>query len=43
LATYLAIARRGGFAAFRHSLYNLRYGLARELLGTLQADLRVQL
>jgi len=33
LATYLAIARRGGFTAFRHSLYNLRYGLAQELLG----------
>lgn len=32
LATYLAIARRGGFTAFRHSLYNLRYGLAQELL-----------
>lgn len=32
LATYLAIARRGGFSAFRHSLYNLRYGLAQELL-----------
>lgn len=37
LATYLAIARRGGFTAFRHSLYNLRYGLARELLGPTQS------
>ncbi len=35
LATYLAIARRGGFTAFRHSLYNLRYGLALELLDNL--------
>lgn len=35
LATYLAIARRGGFTAFRHSLYNLRYGLAHELLANL--------
>ncbi|MBX3750375.1 MAG: phosphatase [Opitutaceae bacterium] len=34
LATYLAIARRGGFTAFRHSLYNLRYGIAQELLAS---------
>lgn len=32
LATYLAIAHRGGFTAFCHSLYNLRYGIAQELL-----------
>ena len=32
LATYLTIARHGGFTAFRHSLYNLRYGIAQELL-----------
>lgn len=33
LATYLAIARRGSFTVLRHSLYNLRYGIAQELLG----------
>lgn len=35
LATYLAIAQRGRFTAYRHSLYNLRYGLAQELLAKL--------
>ncbi len=35
LATYLAIAQRGHFPAFRHSLYNLRYGLAQEQLAKL--------
>jgi exopolyphosphatase/guanosine-5'-triphosphate,3'-diphosphate pyrophosphatase len=33
LATLLAVAEAGGFAAFLHSLYNLRYGLAAEVLG----------
>jgi len=33
LATLIAVAERGHFAAFRHSLYNLRFGLAREALG----------
>ncbi len=32
LATLVAIADAGGFATYRHSLYNLRYGLADELL-----------
>jgi exopolyphosphatase/guanosine-5'-triphosphate,3'-diphosphate pyrophosphatase len=32
LATYLAVARLGHFDSYRHSLYNLRYGLAREAL-----------
>ncbi|MBK8859176.1 MAG: phosphatase [Opitutaceae bacterium] len=32
LATYLAIAQLGHFESYRHSLYNLRYGLAREML-----------
>lgn len=35
LATILAIAEAGGFTKFRHSFYNLRYGLAAELLQTL--------
>ncbi len=35
LATTLAIAEAGGFAAFHHSLRNLRYGLAAELLAAL--------
>lgn len=33
LATLVAVAEAGGFDAFRHSLYNLRYGLAAEALG----------
>ena len=33
LATLIAVAERGRFSAFRHSLYNLRFGLAREALG----------
>lgn len=32
LATFLAVAAAGGFAAFQHSLHNLRFGLAAELL-----------
>ena len=32
LATLIAVAGLGKFPAFRHSLYNLRYGLAREAL-----------
>jgi exopolyphosphatase/guanosine-5'-triphosphate,3'-diphosphate pyrophosphatase len=32
LATYLAVAQLGCFDSYRHSLYNLRYGLAREML-----------
>lgn len=35
LATILAVADAGGFSEFRHSFYNLRYGLAAELLQTL--------
>jgi exopolyphosphatase / guanosine-5'-triphosphate,3'-diphosphate pyrophosphatase len=33
LATVIALAEIGGFAAYRNSLYNLRYGLADEALG----------
>lgn len=33
LATLLAVAELGGFDEFRHSFYNLRWGLAAELLG----------
>lgn len=33
LATFLAVADLGGFAAFHNSLYNLRYGLADQALG----------
>jgi exopolyphosphatase/guanosine-5'-triphosphate,3'-diphosphate pyrophosphatase len=33
LATLIAVAELGGFAAYRHSLYNLRWGLAAEELG----------
>jgi exopolyphosphatase / guanosine-5'-triphosphate,3'-diphosphate pyrophosphatase len=33
LATVVALAEAGGFTAFRNSLYNLRYGVAAELLG----------
>ena len=32
LATLIAVAEVGGFTEFRHSLYNLRYGLAARLL-----------
>jgi exopolyphosphatase/guanosine-5'-triphosphate,3'-diphosphate pyrophosphatase len=32
LATIIAVAEIGHLAAFRHSLYNLRYGVADELL-----------
>lgn len=32
LATLVAVAERGGFPGFHHSLYNLRFGLAAELL-----------
>lgn len=32
LATLIAIAECGGFTAYRHSFYNLRYGLAAETL-----------
>lgn len=32
LATILAVAEAGGFTEFRHSFYNLRYGLAAKLL-----------
>ncbi|HTO02153.1 MAG TPA: phosphatase [Opitutus sp.] len=32
LATLIAIAEFGGFTAYRHSFYNLRYGLAAETL-----------
>jgi len=34
LATILAVAEVGDFAKFHHSFYNLRYGLAAELLKT---------
>ena len=34
LATILAVASAGGFTTFRHSVYNLRFGLAAELLET---------
>lgn len=33
LATILAVAEAGGIREFHHSVYNLRYGLAAELLG----------
>ena len=32
LTTMIAIAELGGFSAFRHSLFNLRWGLAAEML-----------
>jgi len=32
LATLIAVAEAGGFDSFRHSLYNLRFGLAAEAL-----------
>lgn len=32
LTTFIAVAELGGFAEFRHSVYNLRYGLAAGLL-----------
>jgi exopolyphosphatase/guanosine-5'-triphosphate,3'-diphosphate pyrophosphatase len=34
LATLLAVAEMGGFTSFRHSLRNLRWGLAAELLSS---------
>ena len=34
LATFIVIASLSGFAGFRHSLYNLRYGLADEALSS---------
>jgi exopolyphosphatase/guanosine-5'-triphosphate,3'-diphosphate pyrophosphatase len=39
LATVLAVAETGGISAFRHSLFNLRYGLAAELLAAPPANL----
>ncbi len=33
LATFLALAEAGGFTGFRHSFYNLRWGLVAEMLG----------
>ncbi len=33
LVTLVALADAGGFAAYRHSFYNLRFGLAAEALG----------
>lgn len=35
LATLIAVAEAGAFAAYRHSFYNLRYGLASEALRSL--------
>jgi len=35
LATLIAVAERGKLAAYRHSFYNLRYGLAAEALETM--------
>lgn len=35
LATLIAIADRGRFTSFRHSLFNLRYGLAAETLASM--------
>jgi exopolyphosphatase/guanosine-5'-triphosphate,3'-diphosphate pyrophosphatase len=32
LATLIAVAAYGGFAAFHNSVYNLRYGLAADAL-----------
>jgi exopolyphosphatase/guanosine-5'-triphosphate,3'-diphosphate pyrophosphatase len=32
LATLVAVAEAGGFSAYRHSMYNLRFGLAMECL-----------
>ncbi len=34
LATIITVAELGGFAAYHHSLYNLRYGLAADALTT---------
>ena len=34
LATFIAVAEVGGFTAFRNSVFNLRYGLAREALAS---------
>ncbi|MEO5960532.1 MAG: phosphatase [Opitutaceae bacterium] len=38
LATFIALAEIGGIAAFRNSLFNLRYGLAAELLAAASAQ-----
>ena len=35
LATLIAVADRGRFTSFRHSLFNLRYGLAAEALSAM--------
>ena len=35
LATLIAIAERGRFTSFRHSFFNLRYGLAAEALAAM--------
>ena len=35
LATLIALAEQGGFPAYQHSFYNLRYGLAAEVLDPL--------
>ncbi|MEO6004800.1 MAG: phosphatase [Opitutus sp.] len=35
LATLIAVAEQGGFPAYQHSFYNLRYGLAAEVFDTL--------
>ena len=35
LATLIAVADRGGFTSFRHSLYNLRFGLMAEALAAM--------
>jgi exopolyphosphatase/guanosine-5'-triphosphate,3'-diphosphate pyrophosphatase len=32
LATLVAVAEVGGFDAYHHSVYNLRYGIAAEML-----------
>ena len=34
LATLIAVAEVGSFSAYHHSTYNLRYGIAAELLGS---------
>ena len=35
LATLVAVAEMGNFSAYQHSFYNLRYGLAAEVLGSI--------
>jgi len=39
LATFIAIAETGDLSAFRHSFYNLRWGLAAELLANMQGEI----